>query len=396
MSNPILGILVYSNPDYYPPTVNAVHLLSKHFDVVLIGRNQAESDRIYPTNVTIHRLGKYSSVRQRETARATAKFQEYISFIQQTRKLLKQASLIYAYDGYAFVAAMLCCLTLAKKIPIIYHSHEISDKIPAMTSLGGWISRAERKWIHQADVVVFPDQDRADFFQKATQFPQLPVIVPNFPLKSIFTFQEDWALLIQQRWHSATLFYRGSISDVSAMREIISSVSLVEKKTKQDLSVQYVGFLQDKERQTLEHWVGHIGADSYFSYLGTLPYDDLQSYTLSATIGFALYKSTSFDRVACASACNKIYEYAACGLPTIVSDFSTYRDYLADEPWVRFANPEDPQSIAIAVENILSDPEQYRTMCLAARQSFEEKFNFEAAFAPLMSMLKTYTNHSVA
>jgi len=389
MPNPTLGMLVYANPDHYPPTVNAVHLLAEHFDVVLIGRNQAKSDRTYPANVQIYRLGEYSSVRQREAAGAIAKFREYIAFIQQTRQILKQATLIYAYDSYAYIAAILCRFTLFKSIPIIYHSHEISEQIPAITSLGGWISRAERQWIHQAAAVVFPDQTRANFFQNITQFQQTPVIVPNFPLKSTFTFQKDWETLIQQRWRSGTLFYRGSISDASAMREVISSVSLVGQAIEQDLTVQYVGFLQDKERQTLEHWVEHIGADAYFSYLGTLPYDDLQLHTLLAAIGFALYKDISFDRVACASACNKIYEYAACGLPTIVSDFSTYRDYLAHEPWVRFANPDDPQSIATAIQDILHDFEQYRIMCLAARQAFEEKFNFESAFTPLLLTIKT-------
>jgi glycosyltransferase involved in cell wall biosynthesis len=380
--------LVYANPDHYPPTVNAVHLLSQHFDVVLIGRNHDQGDRTYPANVQIHRLGDYSSVREREAAGAIAKLWEYLTFIRQTRRLLKDAALIYAYDSYAYVAAILCCFTLLKFVPIIYHEHETSEHIPSLTSLGGWVSRTERRWVKWAAVVIFPDQTRADFFLKTTQVKQQPLIVPNFPLKSVFTFQGDWNALIQKRWGCVTLFYRGSISDASAMREIITSASLLE----QDLSVKYVGFLQDKERQSLETWVDQIGAANYFSYLGTLPYEDLQFHTLTAAIGFALYKNVSFDRVACASACNKIYEYAACGLPTIVSDFSTYRDYLADESWVRFANPDDPEAIAAAIQDILSDLERYQAMCLAARQAFEEKFNYESAFNPLLLKIKTFMN----
>lgn len=386
MPNPMLGMLVYANPDHYPPTVNAVHLLSNHFDVVLVGRNQDQGDRTYPANVQIHRLGDYTSVRQREAAGAIAKLWEYLTFIQQTRQLLKDAALIYAYDNYAYVAAVLCCFTLFKSIPIIYHAHETSKHIPSLTSLGGWVSRAERRWVKRAAAVVFPDQTRADFFLKATQVRQQPLIVPNFPLKSVFTFQEDWNALIQQRWGSVTLFYRGSISDASAMQEIITSASLLE----QDLSVKYVGFLQDQERQMLDIWVDKIGAANYFSYLGILPYEDLQFHTLTAAIGFALYKNVSFDRVACASACNKIYEYAACGLPTVVSDFSTYRDYLADESWVRFANPDDPEAIAVAIQDILSDLERYREMCLAARQAFEEKFNYETVFAPVLNRIDEF------
>lgn len=131
---------------------------------------------------------------------------------------------------------------------------------------------------------------------------------------------------------------------------------------------------------------------THFSYLGTLAYKDLQAPTLSATVGFALYKNTSFDRVACVTACNKIYEYAACGVPVIVSNFPNYREYLASETWVRFADPDDPHSIASAVEDILSDFRKYQAMCLAARQAFEEKYNYESAFAPLLAKIKDLVN----
>jgi hypothetical protein len=293
-------------------------------------------------------------------------------------------SLIYAYDAFAYTAAYLCNKVLPQSVPLIYQNHEIVDYLPTLSSLSGWIHRAERTWIHKAATVVFPDKDRAAFFQKATNLRKQPVIVPNFPLKSFFCLHSDWESVIQKRWGSITLFYRGSISDTSAMREIITSVSLL----KRNVDVKFVGFLNNNNGKELESWVNHLNMSRYFSYLGTLPYKDLNQPTLSATIGFALYKSTSFDRVACVTACNKIYEYAACGLPVIVSDFPNYREYLSSEPWVRFANPDAPQSIASAVQDILSDFDNYKAMCLAARHAFEEKFNYESVFYPLLSKIQ--------
>ena len=377
-------MLVYANPDYYPPTVNAVHLLSNHFDVILIGRNQDPSDRDYPNNVTVHRLGQYTSVKEREKASPKAKFLEYINFVIQAHRLLRDVSLIYAYDAYAYTAAYLCQIALPQPLPLIYQNHEIAEHLPPLSSLAGWVHRAERTWIHKSAVIVFPDKDRADFFQKVTNLKKQPLIVPNFPLKSFFPIHEDWTSVIQKRWKSVTLFYRGSISDTSAMMEIITSASLL----KNNVYVKFVGFLNDKDNLELENWVNHLDMSKYFSYLGTLPYKDLNKPTLFATIGFALYKKTSFDRVACVTACNKIYEYAACGVPVIVSDFPNYREYLSAESWVRFANPDNPQSIASAVQDILSDLENYKAMCSAARQAFEKKFNYEAAFEPLLLEIK--------
>jgi glycosyltransferase involved in cell wall biosynthesis len=386
-----VGMILYMNPDYYPPTVNAVHLLSEQFDVVLIGRNYDPPDGEYPANVSVHRLGRYSSLQERMSASPWAKLWEYFNFVCQARQLLKGVSLIYAYDAYGYNAAYLGMRSLPKTIPLLYQNHEIEANLAGLSSLAGWVQRAEKAWIHQAKLVVFPDKDRANFFQNITGLQTPPIIVPNFPRKSLFALQDDWVSVIQQRWNAIILFYRGSISETSAMREIVFAASLL-KNFNSTIQVKFVGFLNETEGRSLASWVEQSHMLDSFSYLGVLPYKDLQTHTISATVGFALYKNTSFDRLACASACNKIYEYAACGLPVIVSDFSTYRSYLSGESWVRFANPEDPMAIATAVNDILSDFEQYKEICLAARQAFEQKFNYESVFSPLILEIKELVN----
>ncbi len=392
MAKKSIGMLIYANPDHYPPTFSAVHLLSEHFDVVLIGRNQDIPDREYPPNVKIHRLGEYTTVGEREKASVWAKVGEYINFVAQAQRLLKEVSLIYAYDAFGYVAAYVCQFLLCLKVPLVYHCHEISEYLPPLASLSGWIHRAERIWIHKAAVTVFPDKDRAAFFRKVTNLEKESLIVPNFPLKDYFKFSEDWNLLAKKRWENVTLFYRGSISDGSAMQESITAASLLDM----NVNIKFVGFLTTSNAEKLTSWVEHMKMSTSFSYLGTLPYKDLQAHTLAATIGFALYKNTSFDRVACVTACNKIYEYAACGLPAIVSDFPNYREYLGSEAWVRFADPDDPYSIASAVRDILSDFGNYQAMCLAARQAFEDKYNYESAFSPLLAKIQELINCSKA
>lgn len=388
MSKKTIGMLIYSNPDYYPPTVNAVHLLSEHFDVVLIGRNHEPPDCEYPSNVTVHRLGQYTSVREREQASSSAKIWEYINFVAQARRLLKDVSLIYAYDAFGYSAAYFCQLSLPQAIPLIYQNHEISEYLSPLSSLSGWIQRAERAWIHKAAVIVFPDKDRSALFLKKTNLKQQPLIIANFPLKTFFCVQEDWISVFQKRWEYITLFYRGTISETSAMREIITSASLLN-----NVYVKFIGFLTKIAGKELEIWVNSLNAQHYFSYLGTLPYKELQNHTLFATVGFALYKNKSFDRVACVTACNKIYEYAACGLPVVVSDFPNYREYLSSEPWIRFADPDDPHSIASAIQDILKDFDNYKAMCIAARQAFEERFNYESVFSPLLSKIQELVNN---
>ena len=134
MGKKSIGMLIYANPDHYPPTVNAVHLLSEHFDVVLIGRNQDPANWEYPTHVRVHRLGQYTSVKEREQAPVGTKLWEYINFVAQARCLLKDVSLIYAYDAFGYTAAYLCQLVRPQPIPLIYHNHDLFNKLLPLSS----------------------------------------------------------------------------------------------------------------------------------------------------------------------------------------------------------------------------------------------------------------------
>ena len=87
---PRLLITIYANPDYYPPTVYAVRILSCYFEIHILCRNMGEPIQQWPSNVTIERFGDYGSAREKEAASAGAKLIEYVKFAARTRALIKQ------------------------------------------------------------------------------------------------------------------------------------------------------------------------------------------------------------------------------------------------------------------------------------------------------------------
>lgn len=384
-----MGMLLYSNPDYYPPTVNAVHLLSEHFDVVLIGRNQDHPHSEYPSNVIVHRLGRYTSVREREQASARAKLWEYINFVVQARSLLKDVSLIYAYDAFGYTAAYLCRLVLPQPVPLIYQSHEIGEHLSPLSSLSGWVQRAERAWVHKAAIVVFPERERSLFFKKVTNLKQQPIIVPNFPIKSFYNAPEDWENLIYKRFHSIQILLQGAISARNSMLELIESLILLTNSTQ----LKFIGPIREDEKDLMIKFAAQKNVTARVKYFKPVPYNEIRSHTLIASVGVCLYKKLDFNIQTFVTSSNKIYEYAACGLPVIVSDFPNCREYLSSEPWVRFADPDNPNSIASAVQDIISDFDNYKAMCLASRRAFEKKFNYESAFSPLLLKIKELVEH---
>ncbi|HAN47229.1 MAG TPA: glycosyltransferase [Cyanobacteria bacterium UBA8156] len=384
MSSPTIAMVLYGNPDYYPPTFNAVSLLAQNFSVQVIGRNQDPPHRLYPANVTVHRFGEYTSVREREQWSVVQKLWEYGRFIQDLASRLGSARLVYAYDGFAYNAVLAAQCLMGKRIPVVYHSHETDGEIASWRSLTGWIQRLECRTVAEAAIVVFPEKDRAiQFQQRAVPAMPIPQIVPNFPLRSVFRFDLDWERCWQDRWRSPTVFYRGTISDGSAMKESIAAVASFPPTVK----LRFVGFASESVQAACFAEADTWALGERFAYLGRRAYDELQDLTLRAGVGLALYKGTSFGALACATACNKIYEYAACGLPVVVSDLPNYREFLGQEPWVRFADPNDSQSIAAAIAAILQDFETYRTMAQAARHAFETKFNYEIVFAPVAELI---------
>jgi glycosyltransferase involved in cell wall biosynthesis len=118
-----------------------------------------------------------------------------------------------------------------------------------------------------------------------------------------------------------------------------------------------------------------------------LPHRELAARLLEAAIGLALHKPLDANLIHVATATNKLFEYAACAMPVLVPDLPNFHEFLADEPWVAYADPFDPESLARAVALLLSDPENYTRMSLAARRFFTNRFYYERAFAPALERI---------
>jgi glycosyltransferase involved in cell wall biosynthesis len=393
MEKKSIGILIYGNPDHFPPTINAVHLLSEHFDVILVARNQHPPHWQYPSNVKVHCLGnsqQYASQWEIEHTSAGVKLLEYFNFVTQARYLLRNVSLIYAYDAFGYTAAYLCQLLQTQVIPLIYHNHDLSEQLFSLSSLSGWVQRGERRWVHKANILVFPSKARALVFQKLTNFNGQLLIVPNFPRKSFLKELEDLDSLILERFRKPQILLQGSISRQTSLLELIDSLRLLDR----DIQLKLIGPIYGDEPDLITDFAVQKNVADRVKYFKPLPYNELPSHTWIASIGVCLYKKTDINHQTMGTASNKIYEYAACGLPAIVSDQPNYRDNLGSETWVRFADPDDPNSIASAVRDILSDLGNYQAICLAARKAFEEKYNYESAFSPLLSKIKELTKYS--
>lgn len=385
---PRLLITIYANPDYYPPTVYAVRILSSYFKIHILCRNMEPPAREWPSDVTIERFGKYASAREKEAASAGAKLIEYVKFAARTRALIKQmqAAIVYSYDPHAFVASMLGRIA-RQPTPLVFHLHELPEtQNLSWNSLQGWVVWAALARTRSADAVVCPEKFRARHWLTAAGDSRAPIIVPNCPENSYFPAPAGWSDTIARRYRAREAVYIGYASADNGHLEALRALAMTD-----GIRLRVIGGYRAEFEVAFNALAQELGVGDRVSLDGWLALDELQARASHASLGLSIYKPVTKSLEYVASASNKLFEYAAMGLPVIVPDRESYRGFLGDAEWVTYADLEKPESIARAINSILADGERYLAMSRAARRAFESQYNYERVFEPVLAKLLEYS-----
>jgi glycosyltransferase involved in cell wall biosynthesis len=382
---PRLLITIYANPDHYPPTVYAVRILSKYFAIHILSRDMGEPIYKWPSDVTIERMGEHATAREKEAANAAAKLIEYARFVQRTRALIKQLHplIVYSYDAHAFVASMVGRAG-RRAMPLIFHAHELPEtENPSLTSLEGWVVRAALMGTKSADAVMFPEKNRARHWLMAAGDSRAPMIVPNCPDQSYFPPPADWSEMIAGRYRAREVVYVGSVGAENGHLEALRAIAMTEG----GIRMRVIGSYLPEFGATFNALARELGVSERVSLDGWLTLDELRTRASRASVGLSLYKPVTTGLEYVASASNKLFEYAAMGLPAIVPERENYREFLGDAGWVTYADADQPESIARAITSIFADRERYVAMSRAARRAFEDQYNYEQVFAPALARI---------
>jgi glycosyltransferase involved in cell wall biosynthesis len=381
---PRLLITIYANPDYYPPTVYAVRILSCYFAIHILSRNVDTLIEQWPSEVTIERIGANASVGEKEAAGAGTKLIEYAKFAARTRALINQMqpAIVYSYDPYAFVASLLGRIG-GRSTPLIFHLHELweTEGLP-WKSLQKWVVKAALSGTKSADAVVFPEKYRSQYWLQAAGDLRAPIVVPNCPEKSYFPAPADWSETIAMRFRAREAVYVGYASADNGHLETLRALALMD-----GIRMRVIGNYRAEFGASFNALARQLGVADRVSLDGWLPLDELRARASHASVGLSIYKPVTKSLEYVASASNKLFEYAAMGLPVVVPDRASYRDFLGDAEWVTYADVEEPESIAQAITLIFADHERYVAMSRAARRAFEEQYNYERVFAPALDRI---------
>ncbi len=377
-----IGIILYSNPDYYPPTINAIWLLQKKYKVIIFSRNAGAIIHSYESNTLCYRFGNNTSVVKSEKKNLLSKLIEYFLFIAKTVFYANRhnCKVIIVYDSYALIAAFIL-KWLNPKIKIFYHEHEVTslDK-NKKSSLSYWIKKVAYKNLSRCYWISQPDIKRVEIFQKHFNVSNVKLI-RNFALKG-YNYPSQQNTLCKEYKNEGYIIvgYIGTLGKGFYIDELIKYVESTQIK----LLVVMAGAVRDEnlsiklEELTYKNPIGKI------IHLDFLPAEEKYNLLNSIDFGLVLY---SFEKGGViemsAGSSNKVGEYLAFGKPIIYPEWWDYESYYKEIG----LSYKDSGELVQRIEQLASDTSLRDKLSENAKKLFNEKINFESEFEEMERMI---------
>ncbi|WP_172972806.1 glycosyltransferase family 4 protein [Vibrio sp. B1Z05] len=178
---------------------------------------------------------------------------------------------------------------------------------------------------------------------------------------------------------SNSLIYIGTINAVRGVDSMVQAMELVKNK---DAVLTLGGELNDlefiNEISSFEGW-NRVDAKGWLSR------SNVVSHLEASCIGMVLLKPTP---AYVESLPVKMFEYMAAGIPVIYSNFPYWIDIFERFDCGVTADPDDVNSIALRIDELLSDKELCEKLGNNGKKAVREKFNWSTEEEKLLSFYK--------
>lgn len=380
-----LVIAIYSHPEYYPPTLNALEYLSGIYDhIYLVHKNVHGFDWKYPANVTLLCTGETLSAEGAQTAGRVAKMKMFFSFVQLLRKTIKKHKPHTAlmYDNLALFAFRLVYRFIKKPQVFWYHNHDVSEpQYMRKYSLTWWAWKSEQWAFPKLDFFSLPAMERRDYFPM-NKLKGTFLFIPNFPSVKVYGATRAK----EPSDNTFKLLYQGSIGPLHGLEEIIPL--LPEPIAGKNIHLVLKGFVSSDYLEELKRIAREHGVEDRLQYIPPGGYKGVVDNARTCHAGIGIHKKQDVMNKTLGTASNKIYEYAASGMAVLLFDNEHFRASLSGRSWVFFTDT----SRASLLENLTAIITGWETVSDAALNDFKNDLCFEKAFLPIIAQLEKTAN----
>ncbi len=160
--------------------------------------------------------------------------------------------------------------------------------------------------------------------------------------------------------------YAGGLTDIRGIRQLIQAMEIIGDRAELWLIGGWQSEDFRKECEQLSGW-------KQVKYLGYMTVEQVFGYMKKSDIAVVTFLPVPNHLTTLP---NKPFEYMACHLPVVMSDFDYWKEIFGDN--VLFSNPGSPQEVASQIDKLLGDSDLRKTLSGKGRKLVEEKYSWEA------------------
>jgi len=213
--------------------------------------------------------------------------------------------------------------------------------------------------------------------QEMQKYYQRVEVIPTFPDSSMFRPSMN----SRPSRNSVVCSWTGTLFMEMNLRDVIFLVEALELLKDSRAVLEIVGagyFLEEARRQA-----GKIAKHASVSFLGWREPETMPDYYAGIDVG--LYPLTTHDDFSRSKSPTKLFEYMACGKPTVATNFGEAPRFI--EHGVTGFIASTVQEFANCCSTLLNDPELRKSMGQNARSRIESEFNISSAASRLNEIL---------
>jgi glycosyltransferase involved in cell wall biosynthesis len=296
-----------------------------------------------------------------------------------TAALRVDADYYQAHDLYSLLPALIAGTLRRRRA--VYDAHELVSEQGDPRSMRNAFERHLERWlVPRAAVVLVPSASRADVYVRRCGLRAAPTVILNCPP----TTDRRPSSILRERLglaaSSRIVLYHGTFMAGRALEELVAAVQYFEPGT--------VLVLMGEQNEYFERVLKPLSeARDVRGRVFCLPFVDpgqVMDYVSSAHLGIVIYKNINLNNYFCAP--TKLYEYLMAGVPVIVSEFPDMVALLAEFPVGRACDPDDPVSIATAINEWLRGSFQEQRSVAEALEDARRTFNWERESQKLLTV----------
>jgi len=370
----------------YPPTLNQAALLSARADVVVLDAVTESQLDLCLTPSCVKRVRVVKKPSSSRVGGAKSRLEWLWQFHREfNRQLRGEPDTVIAYDPEA-ISLLLRDTARTRRTQRVVHLHEM----PLLENVeSSPVSRAALRStlqnLHRADLVVMPDQDRAEYVQKMVGLKEQPLVVMNCPRRLDVLPESRLLPFLRERGlpSARVVHYQGAVGQNHYFEQIVRSMRFWPR----DAVFVIVGSVREQYARELQHLAEGEGVGERLVLVGRVSYDEVFSYAVGASVGVSFLNGKFLQFQLSAGASNKRFEYIALGIPQVTNQLQGVRELFVDEGVASIADETDVADIGAKISAYLEDQILREQSAARARALHLDSYNYEHQIKPLLERL---------